>query len=101
MSSTQIVHQGPSHEEHFGLDAVAQHNAAVASTEQFPQYHEDSKGLCIYHDAFAPYPDEPSYVHNPPTPRSNTASEGIRTRSGRSTRGRTDSPFSTSNRVSK
>ncbi|KAI7240368.1 hypothetical protein KC330_g1346 [Hortaea werneckii] len=102
MSPTQIVHQqGLSHEENFGLDAVAQHNAAVASTEQFPQYHEDSKGLGIYHDAFAPYPDEPSYVHNPPTPRSNTASEGIRTRSGRSTRGRTDSPFSTSNRISK
>ena len=49
MSPTQIVHQqGLSHEENFGLDAVAQHNAAVASTEQFPQYHEDSKGLGIY-----------------------------------------------------
>ena len=40
-------------------------------------------------------------MHNPPTPRSNTASEGIRTRSGRSTR-RTDSPLSTGkSRVSK
>lgn len=47
------------------------------------------------------YQDEQSYVHNPPTPRSNTASDGIRTRSGRSTR-RTDSPFSTSkSRISK
>lgn len=49
------------------------------------------------------YQDEQSYIHNPPTPRSNTASDGIRTRSGRSTAGRrTDSPFSTSkSRVSK
>lgn len=47
------------------------------------------------------YTEDQAYAHNPPTPRSNTASEGVRTRSGRST-GRTDSPFSSSkSRVSK
>lgn len=57
----------------------------------------------VQNDDYAPiYLGEQSYVHqNPPTPRSNTASEGIRTRSGRSTR-QTESPFSTSkSRVSK
>ncbi|KAF2162239.1 hypothetical protein M409DRAFT_27244 [Zasmidium cellare ATCC 36951] len=101
MTSTAIVQQGPSPEEDYGLDAIAKHNAAT-STEQFPSYQEDTKGLGIYQDEYAPvYQDEQSYIHNPPTPRSNTASDGIRTRSGRSTR-RTDSPFSTSkSRVSK
>ncbi|KAK3698477.1 hypothetical protein LTR37_016948 [Vermiconidia calcicola] len=99
MVSTTVVTQGPSPEEDFGLDAVAQHNAAT-SVEQFPPYEEDLKGLGIYDPAY--YQDDNQfYVHNPPTPRSNTASDGIRTRSGRSTR-RTDSPFSTSkSRVSK
>lgn len=53
------------------------------------------------HEGYTPYAEEQSYLHNPPTPRSNTASDGPRTRSGRSTRGRTDSPFSSSHRVSK
>ncbi|KAK4508348.1 hypothetical protein PRZ48_002086 [Zasmidium cellare] len=101
MTSAAIVQQGPSPEEDYGLDAIAKHNAQV-STEQFPAYQEDTKGLGIYQDEYAPvYQDDQSYIHNPPTPRSNTASDGIRTRSGRSTR-RTDSPFSTSkSRVSK
>ncbi|KXT06505.1 hypothetical protein AC578_6058 [Pseudocercospora eumusae] len=96
MTSTTLVHQGPSPEhDDYGLGEIAKHNAQV-STEQFPAYQEDSKGLGIYQDGYnALYSEEQSYIHNPPTPRSNTASEGIRTRSGRSTRGRTDSPFST------
>lgn len=100
MSSTGVLRQGPSPQEGYGLDAVAQHNAAVTSTEQFPVYQDDAKGLGIYHDGYAPYQEDASYVHNPPTPRSNTTSDGIRTRSGRSTR-RTDSPFSNGARVSK
>lgn len=48
MTSTQVVHQGPSPEDDYGLDAIAQHNAAVASTEHFPAYHDDAKGLGIY-----------------------------------------------------
>ena len=47
MSSTTIVHQGPSPEDDYGLDAVARHNAETG-TEQFPSYHEDVKGLGIY-----------------------------------------------------
>ncbi|KAK5123196.1 hypothetical protein LTR85_003395 [Meristemomyces frigidus] len=100
MTSTRVIHQGPSPEEDYGLDAVAQHNAAVTSTEQFPVYQDDAKGLGIYHDGFTPYQEDASYLHNPPTPRSNTTSDGVRTRSGRSTR-RTDSPFSNGARVSK
>lgn len=46
MNSTTIVTQGPSPED-YGLDAVAKHNAQT-STEQFPVYHEDAKGLGIY-----------------------------------------------------
>ncbi|KAK1029918.1 hypothetical protein LTS16_019337 [Friedmanniomyces endolithicus] len=106
MSSTTVVHrrgqqqQQQQADEDFGLHAIAQHNAAVVSTEQFPVYHDDAKGLGIYQDGYTPYGDSPSYLHNPPTPRSNTASDGIRTRSGRSTRGRTDSPFD-NGRISK
>lgn len=48
MPSTTIIRQGPPPEEDFGLDAVAQHNAAVTSTEQFPVYQADAKGLGIY-----------------------------------------------------
>ncbi|KAK3061965.1 hypothetical protein LTR53_019582, partial [Teratosphaeriaceae sp. CCFEE 6253] len=100
MASTTVVHRrGHPPQEDFGLGAIAQHNAAVASTEQFPDYHEDAKGLGIYQDGYTPFGDSPAYLHNPPTPRSNTTSEGVRTRSGRSTRGRTDSPFE--GRVSK
>ena len=47
MNSTTIVTQGPSPDEDYGLDAVAKHNAQT-STEQFPAYHEDAKGLGIY-----------------------------------------------------
>ena len=108
MTSAAVVTQGPSPEDDYGLDAVAAHNAA-APTEQFPEYHEDAKGLGIYastqdtpqngkaltyQQSDEYYPADPSYVHNPPTPQSNT-DDGMRTRSGRSTRGRTDSPFST------
>ncbi|EME49540.1 hypothetical protein DOTSEDRAFT_49782 [Dothistroma septosporum NZE10] len=102
MDSTTIVTQGPSPEQDYGLDAVARHNAQT-STQQFPAYHEDARGLGIYRDDYGSvYQDDQYYIHNPPTPRSNTASEGVRPRSGRSTRGRTDSPFSTSkSRVSK
>ena len=84
-------------QEDFGLDAVAHHNA-TASIEQFPAYHENTKGVAI--DSL--FDEDTSYTHNPPTPHSNTETEGVRTRSGRSTRGRTDSPFSTGkSRVSK
>ncbi|KAK5134150.1 hypothetical protein LTR08_006925 [Meristemomyces frigidus] len=100
MISSTVLHPQHSPDDDYGLDAIAQHNAAVTSTEQFPVYQDDTKGLGIYHDGYAPYQEDASYIHNPPTPRSNTASEGVRTRSGRSTR-RTDSPFSNSNRVSK
>ena len=115
MSPTRVDTQGPSPED-YGLDAVARHNAAT-STEQFPEYQENSKGLGIYVSSRSIlrqrsrtltetqengyYQEDLSYGHNPPTPRSNT-DDGIRTRSGRSTRGRTDSPFSTGkSRVSK
>ncbi|KAK5108590.1 hypothetical protein LTR62_008166 [Meristemomyces frigidus] len=100
MTSAAMVQQGPSAEEDFGPDAIAQHNAAIVSTEKFPEYQDDRKGLGIYPDGYTRYSDSPSYYHNPPTPRSNTASEGARTRSGRSTRGRTDSPFD-NGRISK
>ncbi|KAK3669504.1 hypothetical protein LTR78_010605 [Recurvomyces mirabilis] len=100
MTSTTVIQHGPSPEDDFGLEAIAQHNAAVVSTEQFPPYQDDGKGLGIHHDGYTPYGDSPAYYHNPPTPRSNTASEGVRTRSGRSTRGRTDSPFD-NGRISK
>ncbi|KAK5164819.1 uncharacterized protein LTR77_009483 [Saxophila tyrrhenica] len=94
-----MITQGPSPEDDYGLEAIAQHNA-IHSTEQFPPYEEDAKGLGIYSGSLF-HDDDQIYVHNPPTPRSGTASEGVRTRSGRSAR-RTDSPFSTSkSRVSK
>ncbi|WPG99749.1 Hypothetical protein R9X50_00256800 [Acrodontium crateriforme] len=72
---------GPSSGEDYGLDAVAQHNA-VATTEKFPLYQEDAKGLGIYE----------GYI----------SSDAIRTRSGRSA-ARHDSPFSvgSKSRVSK
>lgn len=110
-----MMTQGPSPDDEYGLDAIAQHNA-IHSTEQFPPYEEDAKGLGIYVSSnvrctpSSPltlpqnddlFHDGQAYIHNPPTPRSGTASEGVRTRSGRSAR-RTDSPFSTSkSRVSK
>lgn len=117
MTVTSTITQGPSPEDDYGLNAIAEHNAG---TEQFPTYQEDTKGLGIYvsppsspgrskvltpiqHDGYtAAYQDSQSYVHNPPTPHSNSPSDGVRTRSGRSTR-RTDSPFSstTKSRVSK
>jgi len=100
MSSTAVITQGPTPEEDHGLDAIVRHNA-TARTEQLPSDQGDIKGLGIYHDGYAQYQGDTAYVHNPPTPRSNTASDGMRTRSGRSTRARTDSPFSTGNRVSK
>ena len=97
MAATTIVTQGSSPKEDYGLDAIAKHNAATA-TEQFPPYREDAKGLGIYHDGHnQQYQDEAVDLQNAPTPRSTTASEGIRTRSGRSTRGRTDSPFTGTN----
>ncbi|CZT17310.1 uncharacterized protein RCC_03144 [Ramularia collo-cygni] len=96
MSST-IVHHGQSPDD-YGLDAVARHNAQVST--EYPDFTEDVKGLGIYPDPYTIYSQE-SYVQNPPTPRSNTGSDGVRTRSGRSAR-RTDSPFSTSrSRVTK
>ncbi|KAM3415281.1 hypothetical protein BST61_g8811 [Cercospora zeina] len=72
------------------------------TTERVSTFEENAGGLGI-HDGFdRGYSDEHSFSHDPPTPRSNTASEGVQTRSGRSTRTRTDSPFSTSkSRVSK
>lgn len=115
MTSGAFVSMAPTSGEDYGLDAIAQHNAAT-STEEFPPYQEDAKGLGIYVSSFLTlqllevltsiqqdgyYQEDASYIHNPPTPRSNTETEGVRTRSGRSTR-RTDSPFSTSkSRVSK
>jgi hypothetical protein len=119
MASTTVVHQGHSHEEDYGLDAVAQHNAAVTSTERFSGYGDDAKGLGIYvstpiqsqvqssiltfnqHDGnYAPFQEDGTYIQSPPTPRSNPGSDGVRTRSGRSTR-RTDSPFSSGTGISK
>ncbi|QIX02075.1 hypothetical protein AMS68_007592 [Peltaster fructicola] len=79
--------------DEYGLSAIAQHNAS----EAFPAFDDGPKGFGIYDEFVAAYHD----THNPPTPRSTTASEGMRTRSGRSTR-RADSPFSTTkSRVSK
>ena len=53
----------------------------------------DSPLTTSQHDGYAPaYQDSQSYVQSPPTP---SPSDGMRTRSGRTTR-RTDSPFSTS-----
>jgi len=103
--------------EDFGLDLVAQHNA-IQRTEEFPPYQENGNGLKIYVSRCTPqqtvqqlteyfltqdayYQEDASYLHNPPTPRSNAETEGVRTRSGRSTR-ITDSPLSTTkSRVSK
>ncbi|KAF2486897.1 hypothetical protein BDY17DRAFT_292316 [Neohortaea acidophila] len=87
----------PSNAAHFevddyGLGAVAQHNAAVRKQESSPRQN-DVKGPGIHHGT---YLDDDAFLHNPPTPRSTTETEGVRTRSGRSTR-RTDSPFSTGN----
>ena len=97
MAASTTVTQGPSPEEDYGLDVIAKHNAAT-STEQFPPYQEDVKGLGIYHDDLGQqYQEDTAHPQNPPTPRSTTASEGVRTRSGRSTRGRTDSPFTGTN----
>lgn len=54
---------------------------------------ESSELTTSQHDGYAPaYQDSHSYVQSPPTP---SPSDGVRTRSGRTTR-RTDSPFSTS-----
>ena len=47
MTSAAVITQGPSPEDDYGLDAIAQHNAAT-STEHFPEYQEDAKGLGIY-----------------------------------------------------
>lgn len=47
MITMAVPQQRPSPVDDFGLDAVAQHNAAT-SIEQFPEYHEDAKGLGIY-----------------------------------------------------
>ncbi|KAK3622505.1 hypothetical protein LTR56_020835 [Elasticomyces elasticus] len=101
MTSTTVVHRRghQQSEDSIGIEAIAHFNARE-STEQFPEFHDDAKDLGQYQDGYMPYGDSPSYLHNPPTPRSNTASEGVRTRSGRSTRGRTDSPFS-NGRISK
>jgi len=108
MASTTTVTHGRSQGDEYGLAAIAEHNAS--GTEQFPPYAEDAKGLGIYvstghqqtlglplttsqHDEYTPaYQEGHSYVQSPPTP---SPSDGIRTRSGRTTR-RTDSPFSTS-----
>lgn len=46
-SAAMAHHQGRSPQDDYGLDAIAKHNAQ-ASTEQFPPYHEDPKGLGIY-----------------------------------------------------
>jgi hypothetical protein len=106
MTATTVVTQGPSATDDFGLDAIAQHNAVATSTETFPAYQSEAKGLGIdySHEGYTPYDDASlpyTTRNNLPTPRSTTAtSEGFRTRSGRSTRGRTDSPFSNA-RVSK
>lgn len=101
MTGHRFVAESHSAEDDYGLHAIAKHNAAT-STEEFPPYQEDAKGLGIYQNGFSQqYQDDGAYLQNPPTPRSTTASEGVRTRSGRSTRGRTDSPFtSTTNRGS-
>ena len=112
MASFTTVTQGPSPADDFGLAAIAEHNAG---TEQFPPFN-DSKGLGIYVSTAesagttaltdvlqgegygAVYQDSHGFIQNPPTP---SPSDGVRTRSGRTTR-RTDSPFSTSkSRVSK
>lgn len=47
MTSASFVSMAPTTGEDYGLDAVAQHNAASA-TEAFPPYQEDAKGLGIY-----------------------------------------------------
>lgn len=39
--------QGRSLEDEFGLEAIRQHNALL-STEAFPPYEEDTKGLGIF-----------------------------------------------------
>ncbi|KAK6442937.1 hypothetical protein LTR95_000815 [Oleoguttula sp. CCFEE 5521] len=93
--STIVVARRPSPVEDYGLSAIAEHNAQ--GIERFPPYEDQEKGLGIFHDGYAAT-YQGSYVQNPPTPSS---SDGVRTRSGRTTR-RTDSPFSTSkSRVSK
>lgn len=124
MSSISVVHPGPSpEEEDYGLAAIAEHNAGEYPPASYPEdvkhpllydSYQDTKdaGLGIYQEGYAPAPVsnpfqeyDQSYLHNPPTPLSHTASDhGIRTRSGRSTRTRTDSPFSSgksTSRVSK
>ncbi|USW48013.1 Putative High mobility group box domain-containing protein [Septoria linicola] len=106
MTSTAVMHQGTSHEQLDSKlrDELERFNAQYPhqSTEHFPEYKEDVNDLGLYDNFEGVYSNEHSYVHNAPTPRSNTTSEGVRTRSGRSTGTRTDSPFSTSkSRVSK
>ena len=55
MASTTVVTQGPSPEDDYKLDAIAQHNAAV-SVERFPSYEDDAKGLGIYvSNAISPF----------------------------------------------
>ena len=46
MASTTTITHGRSHGDEYGLAAIAEHNAS--STEQFPPYTEDAKGLGIY-----------------------------------------------------
>ncbi|KAF2862829.1 hypothetical protein K470DRAFT_212051 [Piedraia hortae CBS 480.64] len=96
MTSSVAVHPGLSPEEDYGLDPVAQFNIAVTSTEHYPGFAEDTKGLGIYlQGSHTHYLEDHKYTHQPPTPRSNTADDGVRTRSGRSTRGgRLNSPLS-------
>lgn len=47
MTSTAVVTQGPSPEDDYGLDAIAQHNATT-SAEHLLDYQPDAKGLGIY-----------------------------------------------------
>jgi hypothetical protein len=51
MTSTAMLHQSsPPEQDDFGLNEIARHNAQQAqpSTEEFPAYQEDAKGLGIY-----------------------------------------------------
>ncbi|KAF2717727.1 hypothetical protein K431DRAFT_288254 [Polychaeton citri CBS 116435] len=85
----------PSPSRDFYLDSVPR--------DYRQQYQPEAKGLGLYqNEGYAPdgympaYQDEAHYVHNPPTPRSNT-DDGMRAGRARSnTRGRTDSPFASS-----
>lgn len=108
MTSTAVMHPGSQEQVDSKLrDELEKFNSQYAqqptqSTERFPTFEDNASGLGIYDGFDGAYSNDHSYAHDPPTPRSNTASEGVRTRSGRSTRTRTDSPFSTSkSRVSK